>query len=65
MRRRKVTDEAIDWVLQHHHTQRDARPLAKRKPAEIYIGEYQGRRLKVYVEKDTQPPKVKTAVWED
>ena len=64
MTKRKVPQEAIEWVLNNHDTRRDARPLPKTKPAEIYIGEYQGRRLRVYVEKGTKPLKVKTAAWE-
>ena len=62
---RKVPLEAVEWALGHYDDRRDAKPLPKTKPAEIYFGEYNGRRLKVYVEIGTDPLKVKTTTWED
>ena len=35
------------------------------KPAVIYIGEWDGRDLRVYVERDSDPPLVTTAAWEN
>lgn len=64
MRRRGVSEAAIGWVLRNYDGSRPAPPLSAAKPAVILSGEYQGRRLKVYVERDSDPPKIKTVVWE-
>jgi hypothetical protein len=64
MRQRGIPKEAVEAVLQNYHTSRPA-PRRSDEPASvIYIGYYQGRDLKVYVERDTDPPKIRTAVWE-
>ena len=65
MIRRKVPQEAISWVLKNYDVRRPAQPLPRTKPAEILIGTYEGRRLRVYVEIGSEPLKVKTAAWED
>lgn len=65
MRRRKVTAEGVAYVLANYDTHRPAQPRVGVKPAEIYIGTYAGRRLKVYVEIGTAPPKIKTVAWTD
>ena len=65
MLRRGVTLEAIGWVLANYDTRVPARPLPRTKPAEVYTGSFEGRRLRVYVEIGTDPPRVKTAAWED
>ncbi len=31
----------------------------------VYIGDWNGRSLRVYVERDSNPPLVKTVAWED
>ena len=51
-------------LLMNYDTSRPApyRPGATRTI--IYIGEWQGRRLKVYVEEGSNPLKVKTVAWE-
>jgi hypothetical protein len=64
MLRRGIPDEAIDFVLEHYDQSRPAPPSNAAKPAVIYIGGFERRRLKVYVERDSNPPKIKTAVWE-
>lgn len=63
MARRQVSDDAVEYVLQHYDTHMPAQPRVKAKPAEIFIGSYRNRRLKVYVEIGTDPPKVKTVAW--
>ena len=63
MRRRKVPDEAVDWVLEHYHTRRPAPRREGALPTEIYVGAYSERNLKVYVERDTNPMLVTTVVW--
>ena len=63
MVRRQVPDEAVEFILIHYDTHRPAQPRVHAKPAEIYIGTYQNRRLRVYVEIGTSPPKVKTVAW--
>jgi hypothetical protein len=63
MARRHVPAEAVEFILVHYDTHIPAQPRVKAKPAEIYIGSYQGRRLKVYVEIGTSPPRIKTVAW--
>jgi hypothetical protein len=61
---RGVPREAKAHVLANYDT---ARPAPYRQGATrtiIYIGDWQGRRLKVYVEEDSSPLKVKTVAWE-
>ena len=65
MRRRRVTAEGVEHVLANYDTHRPAQPRVGAKPADIYIGTYAGKRLKVYVEIGTSPPKVKTVAWSD
>ena len=64
MQRRGVSKVAVESVLVRYHTSYLA---TRRSPDEpqtvIFVGEYQGRNLRVYVEGDTDPIKVKTAVW--
>ena len=63
MRRRHVSQEAVSFVLINFHTVRPAQPRVRARPAEIYIGTYDERELKVYVEIGSQPPLVKTVAW--
>lgn len=64
MRQRKIPREAVEVVLRNYHSSRPA-PRHSNEPASvIYIGDYQGRTLKVYVERDSDPPRIRTAVWE-
>lgn len=62
MAERNIPEEAVHWVLAHYHTRRPA--PQRGSAAEIYIGEFEGRNLKVYVERGSDPPFVKTTVWE-
>ena len=64
MRARGITEEAIDWVLDNHHQKRPAQQRPDAAPADIYVGDFQGRRLRVYVQRDSNPPMIKTAAWE-
>ena len=65
MAERGITDEAVRAVLANYDTHRPARASrGATKPSEIFIGEYHGRRLKVYVERESNPRAIKTAVWE-
>jgi len=64
MRTRRISEEAVEWVLEHHHTSRPAPKREGALPAVIYVGEYRERNLKVYVVRDTNPMLVTTAVWE-
>jgi len=63
MARRRVPEEAVEYVLVQYDTRLPAQPRVSAKPAEIYIGTYEGRRQRVYVEIGTNPPKVKTVAW--
>ena len=64
MLRRKIPEEAVEWVLERYHNRRPAPRREGALPAVIYVGEYGGRNLKVYVERDSNPMLVTTAVWE-
>jgi len=65
MAERGITDEAVRVVLETYDTHRPARASrGATNPSEIYIGPYNGRRLKVYVERGSNPRAIKTAVWE-
>ncbi|MBI5949925.1 MAG: DUF4258 domain-containing protein [Chloroflexi bacterium] len=64
MRARRISEDGVEYVLANYDTRRPAQPRVNAAPAEIYIGTYRGRRLRVYVEIDTDPPRVKTAAWE-
>ena len=61
---RGVPKEAKAHVLANYDTSRPApyRPGATRTI--IYIGDWHGRRLKVYVQEGSSPPKIKTVAWE-
>lgn len=65
MAERGITEAQVEHVLEHYDVRRPAPPYHNgEKPSEIFIGECDGRRLKVYVERGSNPPFVKTAVWE-
>jgi len=64
MRQRQVTEADIEFVLANYDIHRPAPSRGAAKPAEIYVGEARGRRLKVYIERGSNPRKVKTAAWE-
>ena len=65
MQERGIPVRAVDAVLERYHTSRPAGPRPGAKPAVIYIGEWDGRDLRVYVERDSDPPLVTTAAWEN
>ena len=65
MAERGVPEEAVRWVLENYDIHRPAGPRPGSKPAEIYVGAYQGRKLRVYVERGSSPKKVTTVAWED
>ena len=65
MEERGVSEEAVDYVLQHYHTSRPAGPRLGSKPAVIYVGTWCGRDRRVYVERDSKPPLVKTVALKD
>ncbi len=64
MERRHIPLEAIVQVLENYHISRPAPHREGALPAVIYIGEYEGRNLKVYVVRESNPPSVSTVVWE-
>jgi hypothetical protein len=64
MHRRQISPQAVEAVLQGYHTSRPAPHRDGSLPAVIYTGEFQGRDLKVYVARDSNPTLVTTAVWE-
>ncbi len=64
MGQRKIPVDAVEAVLENYHTSRPAPRREGAIPTVIYVGMYMGRNLKVYVIRDSNPPKVTTAVWE-
>jgi len=63
MAERNVSEEAVQWVLEHYSIRRPA--SKKGSPAEIFEGDYQGRTLKLWVKRDSNPPFIKTLAWKD
>jgi hypothetical protein len=64
MRQRGIPREAVEHVLDNPHTQRPAPHREGARPTVIYIGDFQGRNLKVYVRRNTNPMIVTTVVWQ-
>ena len=64
MQERNIPRRAVDYVLEHFDTRLPAGPPRGSKPAVIYKGEWGGRRLRVYVQRDSNPPLVLTVAWE-
>ena len=65
MRRRGIPEAAVSAVLEYYHTSFPAGPRRGAEPAVVYIGTWEGRDLRVYVERDSDPPRVKTVAWEE
>ncbi len=65
MAQRGITEAAINWVLGHYHTRFPAAPQQGVRPAVILQGTFEGRELRVYVQRGTDPPYVKTVAWKD
>ena len=63
MKARRISEPAVEAVVFNPEDRRDAELLPDERPAEILIGRYEGRRLKVYVEIDRTPTYVKTVCW--
>ena len=61
MRQRGITEEAVDHVLANFHTSRPA----SSKDVVIYLDDWEGRALRVYVVRDSDPLLVMTVAWED
>lgn len=53
---RKITELEVEATLQDHHT-----AYTDKKGNPIYIGEPNGRRIKVVIRKDSDPPHIITA----
>jgi len=64
MEQRGISEKAVEATLANYHTLRPAPIREGADPTVIYIGEHLGRDLKVYVVRDSNPPMVKTAVWQ-
>ena len=66
MRQRQVNLNQIYEVLRLYHTSRPAPRLdSTAQPVDIYIGDVESRTLKIYVERDSKPIKIKTVAVED
>lgn len=65
MQERGISEDSIRWALANYHTQRPAGTRRGAKPAIIFVGTWNGRNLRVYVERGSQPPRIMTAAWED
>lgn len=64
LRERDIPFAAVGQVLNSYHTSRPAPRREGPLPTVIYVGDYEGRNLKVYVVRDSNPPQVTTVVWE-
>jgi hypothetical protein len=64
MAKRRVPVEAVEWILEHYDTRRPAQSRPGAPPADILLGDYEDRRVRIYVERGTDPPRVKSAAWE-
>ena len=64
MRQRDISEAAIAHVLKNYVRKRPAPTRPSAPPAEIFIGLYRGRNLKVYVMRGSVPPLVTTVVWD-
>ena len=53
---RRISETEVEEVIRQHHTH-----YADRKDNDIYVGHPGGRRVKVVVAKDSDPPLVITA----
>lgn len=65
MAARNVPEAGVLHVLVHYHTHRPAQPRVNNRPSDIYIGDFEGKRLKIYVERDSDPLLIKTVAWAD
>ena len=61
---REVAVEAIDTVLLSYDIKRPTPPEGHDVRTDILIGEVLGRRLKVYVQRDADPPTIRAVAWE-
>lgn len=66
MQQRSISHAQIMQALRAHTLTYPAGPL-RGQPSDsiIYVAGVDGRELKVYVERDSSPPYVRTAVWKD
>jgi hypothetical protein len=64
MRQREIPEAAVEHVLQNYHNSRPAPRREGARPTVIYVGDYKGRNLKVYVRRGSNPMIVTTVVWE-
>lgn len=65
MLERRIPDEAIGAVLRRPLERRTARRLAGAAQAEIVVGEFEGRRLRLYIVPLAYPFIVKSAAWDE
>jgi len=64
MEERNIPVDAVFSVLAKYHTSRPAPFRVGARRAIIYVGEFAGRDLKVYVVENSDPPLVTTVVWQ-
>jgi len=62
---RRVSEEAVEYVLKNYGMKIPAAPIPGAPRSEIRLGNFRGRPLAVYVEEDSNPPYVKTVAWRD
>jgi len=65
MRRRGVSQDQVLVVLASYHTRQPAPTRPPAPEADILVGAVGGRALKVYVERGSNPPLLKTVAWGD
>jgi hypothetical protein len=65
MEERGIGEADVRAVLMHYDRHEAAAFRQQASPSEYFVGTVRGRRLRVYVAKDSNPLFVKTAAWED
>ena len=65
MAKREVPEEAIAWVLENYDERKPAKSRPGAPPADILLGDYGDGRVRIYVERGTNPPRIKSTAWED
>lgn len=66
MEDRLVDEGQVERALSDYHTSYPAEPLPNDPiGATVFVGDIDGRSLKVYVENNSDPPLVRTVAWRD
>ena len=62
---RGISWEMVEYALDHPENIRPARLIPGRPPTVLYVATLDSRRLRVYVEMDSDALTIATVAWED